>query len=112
MPSCDNCPPERGRCIATNKCVCHAEFVHNATDHCVQRECVPGGCRPNGDCVEGLCECHAGYKFRPESSECLPVCDFCEGEDECRMGTTQCTCWDSYEEQEVMTKGEVPINLS
>lgn len=105
VPACSHCPPSLGRCIATELCQCHPKYVRNASGHCTVPECHADGCRPNGRCVLGFCECDPGYSWRAESHECLPVCDFCDGEDECTRGTIRCTCWDSYEEQEEVTKG-------
>lgn len=110
-PACDNCPLELGRCTGPNLCQCYKDYVKNSTDHCVKPECLPGGCKPNGQCTKDhRCECDPGYQWRTNSSECLPVCDYCVDDvDNCTMGTTRCTCWDSYKEQEDVTKGMLNI---
>lgn len=43
----------------------------------------------------------AGYEFKNGSNtECLPICDFCEGGN-C-TGPSNCTCWNNYEEREIV----------
>lgn len=115
LPRCTHCPADRGRCIGRENCLCHQpNYVrNNATGTCEPRcwtnsECAADVLHSVCDTVGGLCECAPGYSWRAESRECLPVCDFCDEQaDECVVnGTTRCTCWDSYEEREEVTKGE------
>lgn len=104
MPTCPNCPLKMGKCITDKECRCHNGFVKNSTNHCTVA-CRANTCQPNAQCLRGLCECDPGYQLRAKSNECLPVCDFCEGDTDCTIGTTHCTCWDNYEEQDELTKG-------
>lgn len=110
---------------ATNHCVpsCSSDCVNGICVDGDVCECKPGyrkvndspmaACEPICDpaCVQGSCigpnecDCFPGYQSREGApNECLPICAFCEDND-CQMETDPCTCWESYEEQDI-TFGE------
>lgn len=54
--------------------------------------------------------CAIGYEFKNGSkNECLPICDFCESGN-C-TGPSKCTCWDNYEEQELV-QGKEKVHMN
>lgn len=105
----DHCVPTcsseclNGECVAPNQCECPPKHILVNGFSCepiCEPACLQGKCiGPN------VCDCFPGYQARNETPhECLPICDFCEGDD-CPMETDLCTCWDSYEVQD-FTQGK------
>lgn len=96
------CFPEclGGQCVAPNQCQCPPQYAMANDGFTCEPICGPACVQ--GKCIEpNVCECFPGYQANNETShECLPICDFCDGDDCPKEESDLCTCWDSYEVQD------------